>query len=358
MNRVDYKYRFTMVQNYLNVVNIGQEIIDYYKGKYILVTGGAGAIGSNLSLTLSILVGPTGRIIILDNLSSIKKQDQWNIPSTPNIKFIKGDIRMDKYLKLAFSYSPNIIFHLASFFANQKSVDYPEDSISVDVQGLIKILEYSKLSKVEKFIYASSGCAIGKYSNLPIKEVHISMDLSTPYQINKLTGEMFCNFYNRHYGLRTVNCRLFNSYGPGEIPGKYRNVIPNFIYFAKKKEKLVITGTGEESRDFTYVLDLIQGLLKAGYYESAIGEGINVASSVEIKIIDLAQMINKLIGNEAGLLFAEKRKWDKKIRVLASIEKSRKLIHYNPIISFENGLKENITWFNNNWDKINQLADF
>ena len=141
------------------------------------------------------------------------------------------------------------------------------------------------------------------------------MYLTTPYQINKMTGEMYCNFYNHHYGLPIVNCRFFNYYGPGEAPGQYRNVIPNFIYWAMKGIPLPITGTGEETRDFTYVLDFVQGLIKAGYYPGAVGENFNLASEKEIRIRDLVKMVNEATGNKADIIFRERRKWDTKPRL-------------------------------------------
>ena len=259
--RIDY------VSNYLNKLNLDSEILEYYNGKNILITGGAGAIGSNLVIALSNLVGDQGKIIILDNLSSIKTKEAWNVVSLPNIMFVLGDIRNDIDLKRVFKENINLVFHLAAFFANQNSIDYPEVSAEVDVVGHIKLLEYSRLSKVERFIYASSGCAIyGSYPELPLKEDFISMHLTTPYQVNKMTGEMYCNFYTHHYELPTVNCRFFNSFGPGEVPGQYRNVIPNFIYWAMQNLSIPITGTGNETRDFTFVLDLVQGLIKSGFY--------------------------------------------------------------------------------------------
>ena len=186
---------------------------NYYKGKIVLVTGGAGAIGSNLTICLSNLVGKKGKVIVLDNLSAIKDNNPWNLPSLENLIFVKGDIRNESDLKRVFKERPNIVFHLAAFFANQNSVDFPENSASVDVIGQIKLLEYATLTKVDRFIYASSGCAIyGSYPKLPLKEDFISMHLTTPYQINKMTGEMYCNFYHHHYGLKIVNCRFFNSF--------------------------------------------------------------------------------------------------------------------------------------------------
>ena len=239
------------------------DYLSAYKGKTVLITGGAGAIGSNLTRAIAELGAKT--VIVFDNLSS---SAAWNVPPLPNVMFVRGDIRDEIMLKRVFFDRPEYVFHLAAFFANQNSVDFPERSADVDVLGQIKLLEYSRLAKIEKFIYASSGCAIyGSYGKMPLEEDFISMHLTTPYQINKMTGEMYCNFYGHHYDMNIVNCRFFNSYGPGEVPGQYRNVIPNFIYWGMKHQPLPLTGTGEETRDFTNVLDLVQGLLKAGFYK-------------------------------------------------------------------------------------------
>jgi nucleoside-diphosphate-sugar epimerase len=351
--------RVKWVKEYLSSLNLGEDIVSYYKDRNVLVTGGAGAIGSNLIIVLSELVGNNGKVIILDNLSSIKENNSWNVVPLDNIMFIPGDVRNDVDLKRVFKENISMVFHLAAFFANQNSVDYPEVSASVDVDGLIKLLEYSKLAKVEKFIYASSGCAIyGSYPKLPLKEDFISMHLTTPYQINKMTGEMYCNFYAHHYDMQIVNCRFFNSYGPGEVPGQYRNVIPNFIYWAMQDQALPITGTGEETRDFSYVLDLVQGLIKSGFYKKAVGENFNLAAGREISIKDMAALVNKVTGNKARLVFKPRRKWDTKPRLLASIEKAQKLIDYNPRVGFEEGFQKNIEWFRDNWEVILKMADF
>ncbi|VAX31184.1 UDP-glucose 4-epimerase, partial [hydrothermal vent metagenome] len=354
-----HEKRIALVDDYLERAYLVDEVSDYYSGRTVLVTGGAGAIGSNLVIALSGLVGDNGKVLVLDNLSAIKTRDPWNITPLSNVMFVLGDVRSDVDLKRVFKEEPSIVFHLAAFFANQNSIDYSETSAEVDVIGQIKLLEYSKISRLEKFIYASSGCAIyGAYPELPIKEEFISMHLTTPYQINKMTGEMYCNFYNHHYGLPTVNCRFFNSYGPGEVPGQYRNVIPNFIYWAMKGYSLPVTGTGEETRDFTYVLDLVQGLIKAAFYSTAVGENFNLASGKELKIRDLIEKVNEATDNKADVVFQERRKWDTKPRLLASIDKARQLIGYEPVVDFEEGFQRNIEWFRDNWEKIEAVADF
>lgn len=351
--------RESLSTEYLDRLALSKDIKDYFKGRTILITGGAGAIGSNLSIALSKLVGDDGMIIILDNLSAIKLDQPIDLPSLSNIMFVNGDIRSDIDLKRVFRERPTIVYHLAAFFANQNSVDYPEKSAEVDVTGTIKCLDYSQFTNVEKFVYASSGCAIyGSYGEMPLKEDFTSLHLTTPYQVNKTTGEMYSNFYYHHYGLKTVNCRFFNSYGPGEVPGQYRNVIPNFIYWSMQGNALPITGTGEETRDFTYVLDLVQGLIKAAFYEEACGQAFNLAAGREISIKNLAEQINKQTSNSTPIAYYPTRKWDTKKRLLASIELASELIDYKPIVNFEEGLEKNIKWFEHNWQSIQDAADF
>jgi nucleoside-diphosphate-sugar epimerase len=319
----------------------------------VLVTGGAGAIGSNLSAALA---AAGASVIILDNLSSAER---WNIPPRSGILFVEGDIRDEVKLKRIFFERPQTVFHLAAFFANQNSVDHPETDLDVNGLGTLRLLEYSVFTGVERFVYASSGCSIyGSSAPLPLKEDFMSMHLSTPYQITKMLGELYCNFFANHYGLKVVKPRFFNSYGPGEVPGQYRNVIPNFIYWAMKGMPLPLTGTGEETRDFTYVGDIVDGLLRAGVMESAVGQEFNLASGKETRIGDLARMINAATGNTAGIRMAQRRKWDTKSRLLASIDKAHGLIGYAPRTSFEEGLGRTIEWFRKNWDRIDASARF
>jgi UDP-glucose 4-epimerase len=324
-----------------------------YEGKTVLVTGGAGAIGSNLSHALAEL---GAQVFILDDLSSAER---WNVPSLPGILFIEGDILDEVKLKRVFFEGPQVVFHLAAFFANQNSVDHPERDLMVNGMGTLRMLEYSLLTGVDRFIYASSGCSIyGSEAPLPLREEFMSMHLSTPYQITKMLGELYCNFFYHHYGLKVVKPRFFNSYGPGEVPGQYRNVIPNFIYWAMRGLPLPITGSGEETRDFTYVGDIVDGLLRAGVMESAVGQEFNLASGQETRIIDLANWINTATGSPAGVRVAARRKWDTKSRLLASIDRARELMGYEPRTSFEEGLQRTIQWFRNHWDRIEAAARF
>ncbi len=326
-----------------------------YMGATILVTGGAGAIGSNLCRALA--EAGAAKVVILDNLSASR---EWNIPNLPNVLFVHGDMTNEVDLNRVFHEKPQYVFHLAAFFANQNSVDFPERDLLVSQLGTVKVFEHCVLQGgIKRVVYAGSGCAIyGSEAPLPLKEDFVSMHLTTPYQISKMAGELYANFYWHHYGLPVVKTRFFNSYGPGEIPGQYRNVIPNFLFWAMKGQPLPITGDGKATRDFTYVSDLVNALLRAGYYEKAIGAEMNIAGGREIEIIQLAEMINAITGNKAGIVFSERRKWDTKSRLLASIDRARDLLGYEPAVNFERGVKHAYEWFQANWDAILRDAEF
>lgn len=331
-----------------------KEAHDVFEGKVILVTGGAGSIGINLVKKLYEF--KVNKIIILDDLSSAY---EWNVPTGPKIRFIKGSILDDEKLRCAFREKPNMVYHLAAHFANQNSVDNPETDLMVNGIGILKVLEYSHLAKVERFIYSSSGCGIyGPDSKIPFEEHDVSMKLYTPYQVTKMLGELYTNFFHNLYDLPIVNARFFNSYGPGEVPGKYRNVIPNFFYWAMNGKPLPITGTGEETRDFTYVGDIVDGLLAMASNDKAVGEAFNLAGGREIKIVDLAMWVNDLAGTKSTIIFKERREWDKKIRLLASIEKAHKILGYEPKVEFRQGLIYVYQWFRENWERIQKSAEF
>jgi nucleoside-diphosphate-sugar epimerase len=301
------------------------EVINEYEGSIVLVTGGAGCIGTNLCRKLAELGAE--KVVILDDLSSAY---EWNIPRADNISFVHGSILDDEMLKRVFKEKPNYVFHLAAHFANQNSVDNPE-----------------------------TGCGVyGLDSKMPFEEHDISISLHTPYQVTKLVGELYTNYFHNLYGLPIVNARFFNVFGPGEVPGRYRNVIPNFFYWAMNKQALPITGDGTETRDWTYVDDIIDGLLAMGIKEEAVGEAINLGSGEEHRVIDLANMVNEFAGNEAGISYVERRDWDVKHRLLSSIEKAKRLLGYEPQTGFEDGLKKVHAWFVENWADIERSAEF
>jgi len=331
-----------------------EDVLSYYSSKRILITGGAGCIGSNLIKAL--LKTKPERIVVIDNLSA---SYEWNVPKDSEVLFIRGSVLDEEKTKRAFSFKPHYVFHLAAHFANQNSVDHPETDLRVNALGTLKILEYANLVGVERFVFASSGCSVyGNKAPLPLREDFVSLHLDTPYQINKLVGELYCNYFHNYYKLPIAIARYFNVYGPGEIPGRYRNVIPNFIWWAFHKKPLPITGSGEETRDFTFVKDIVEGTLRMGVVKEAVGEAINLASGIETKIIDLASMINELMGNDNGVRFVGRRSWDKIVRRRASIEKARKILGYKPKIKIKEGIKKTVDWFLQNRDKIEQRARF
>ena len=193
---------------------------------------------------------------------------------------------------------------------------------------------------------------------MPFEEHDISISLHTPYQVTKLLGELYTNYFHNLYDLPIANARFFNVFGPGEVPGKYRNVIPNFMYWAMNGQALPITGNGSETRDWTYIDDILQGLTRLGVVEEAIGESINLGSGVDHRVIDMANKVNELCGNEAGVEYKERRNWDAKNKLLSSIDKAKRILDYKPQHTFEEGLENTHEWFVENWDNIQKSAEF
>ena len=328
-----------------------KEVLKCYASKRILITGGAGCIGSNL-VKMLLKVEPE-RIVVIDDLSA---SYEWNLPEDARVTLVKGSILDEEKMKSAFKSKPHFVFHLAAHFANQNSVDHPETDLIVNGLGTLKTLEYANLVGVERFVFASSGCSVyGSQAPLPLKENHVSIHLDTPYQINKLAGELYCNYFCDYYHLPVAVARYFNVYGPGEVPGKYRNVIPNFMWTALNKKPLPITGTGEETRDFAFVEDIVDGTLRLGVVKEAVGEAVNLASETETRVIDLANWINELTGNKAGVASVPRRDWDKVVKRRASIEKARRVLGYEPKTGMKDGLKKTYAWIVEKKSRIFQL---
>jgi nucleoside-diphosphate-sugar epimerase len=331
-----------------------KDYLSAYKGKNILVTGGAGCVGSNLTKALT--KADAARIVILDDLSAAAK---WNVPAAPSVVFIQGSILDEEALKRAFDYQPDFVFHLAAHFANQNSVDNPETDQLVNGLGTLKVLEHANLTGVKKFVFASSGCSVyGSQAPLPLKEDFVSLHLDTPYQITKLLGELYGNFFFNYYKLPVAIARYFNVYGPGEIPGTYRNVIPNFIWWAIHRWPLPITGTGDETRDFTYVDDIVAGTLLLGVVPEAVGQAFNLASETETKVKHIAAMVNEITGNDKGVELVPRRDWDKIVRRRASIAKARKVLGYEPKTGMKDGIKKVYDWIMENRSRIETNAKF
>lgn len=323
-----------------------------FEGATVLVTGGAGAIGSNLVENLLSL--EPSEIIVLDDFSSGYK---WLVPERENVTVIEGNILNEETLKRVFKRDFDYVFHLAAHFANKNSVDHPLTDLRVNGMGTLKLLEYAQMQDINRFVYASSGCGVyGGDANIPYEEDDFVIEHDTPYQITKQLGEMYTYYFHTLYDLPIANARFFNSFGPGEVPGKYRNVIPNFFYWAYQGRALPITGDGTETRDWTYVGDIVDGLLRMAVVEDAIGEAFNLATGTDTEVIEMAKKINERTGNTAGIEYRERRDWDNKPEIVGSIEKSSRVLGYEPSVSFDEGLDRVHEWFEQNMDRIEAAA--
>lgn len=329
-------------------------MIEQYKKSYaqkrVLITGGAGGIGSNLTRALLSL---DADVLVIDDFSSAYL---WNIPST-RIRLVEDDILNTVALDQTFAWRPQIVYHLAAFFANQNSVEHPGRDLLVNGMGTLRVLQKCVDAGVERVLFASSSSVYGKELRLPLDEATISLSLSTPYQVTKLLGELYCNYFYGQLRLPAVRLRFSNSYGPGEVPGRYRNVIPNFMFAALRGLPLTITGSGEETRDFTFVGDIVDGLLRAGYLDCAVGEVFNLASNRETRIGDLATMINELTENRAPICYTERRTWDHGVRRCLSSEKAQRMLGFKPAVTVAEGLVPTLGWFRENWPDIQGAAE-
>ena len=313
--------------------------------KTVVVTGGAGAIGSQLVRRL--LERHAESVVVIDDLSS---GYEWLLPVDARARFAKGDVCAIFDLRLELV-SP-LVFHLAAFFANQNSVDHPRHDLHTNGLGTLTTLMWAEGCGAQRFVYASAGCSIAGHGlDVPIREdMPVSLALDTPYQITKTLGEFYCNYFNAQ--VPAVRCRFFNSYGPGEVPGPYRNVIPNFIWRALHGEPLVITGTGEETRDFVYVDDIVTGLLAAAEATGAPGEAFNLGTRIQTRVIDLAEIVIKACRSTSQIEFAPRRPWDRSIHREADISKAKSVLGFQPTVGIREGVERTVDWFRANLDRI------
>jgi nucleoside-diphosphate-sugar epimerase len=310
------------------------------RGKTILVTGGAGAIGTNLVRRL--LEDAPDRVVVIDNQSSGLLA---HLPVDGRVIPIAGDIRDEETLHSAFeTYQPQVVFHLAAQFANQKSVDHPVLDFETNVGGTLKLLKRAAQSNVERVIYVSSSC-VYQPTDKPMDDDLPPVATDTPYAISKGVGEQYAGFY-AHRGLPITIVRLFNSFGPGEFPGRYRNVIPNFIGLAMQGKPLPITGTGDERRTFTFVGDVVDIMCRLAKNDEAVGQTVNLSSTNDVAIKELADMINRLTGNGAGVQLKPRRDWDAVTVRRPKLDKLTKLAGDFGRTTLEDGLRQTIAWAN------------
>lgn len=302
----------------------------------IMVTGGLGCIGSTLTRVLMKM--GTKKIVVLDDMSSgVNKHAQ-------GVEFIHCDIaNQEKIAGLVRSVAPTMVFHLAAHFANQNSVDHPRSDATTNIIGLINVFEAVRALPVRsKILYASSSCVYGHSAEMA--EETTLRPYETPYAISKYAGELYAQYYAQVQKVPTVSVRIFNTYGPGEAPGAYRNVIPNFINKALDGAPITITGTGLETRDFTYVDDTADLLIRAAYSQYEDGDVFNGGTGKQTLIKDLAEAIIRLTESSSELVFQPRRNWDMVTNRCAQNSKAKDLLGYDPRTSLEHGLSETIKW--------------
>lgn len=309
------------------------------KKSRVLVIGGSGMIGQNL----------------IDQLVNIGVEEIVSIDILPLEKLISPRIvthlvdvsNREKIPRLITRFEPEYIFHLAAHFANQNSVEHPFSDAETNIIGTINVLESIKqLSNLKKFIYASSSCL---YSNSTTMHEEASVyPVETPYAISKFAAELYTKFYSTHFNIPSVSIRIFNTYGPCEYPGMYRNVIPNMISCALKGEPITVTGDGEDSRDFTYVSDTVKLLLMAAGSKYRDGRIFNGGTGIGTKIRDLAQMIIDESGSRSKIVYVERRNWDHVKCRLSNIKRAKQDLGYSPKVSLAVGLRKTIKWLKTN----------
>ncbi len=301
----------------------------------LLITGGMGAIGKNLAAAA---INKGFDVVVLDDFSSA-----GGGTLDKNVHVHKGSVEDHVLVEKLLKDSVEYVIHLAALFANQNSVDNPRADLSANGLGSLNVAQISAQVGIKRVVYASSSCVYGN-SNAAMSETSEVGGFDTPYALTKYLGEKYFELYGHLDELDYSIVRIFNSYGPYEFPGKYRNVIPNFLKLAMNREPLPILGTGNETRDFTYVTDITEGMLLALLTPEAKGEIFNLGNGKETSVIELANAINEITGNPAGVEFHERRNWDHVTKRLSSIDKARAALKYSPKVPFETGLANTYDW--------------
>lgn len=331
-----------------------------FEGKNVLVVGGAGFVGSNLSHML--LQSDLSSITIVDNFMS---SESINIPTDGRVSFIEGSIADDAVLS-QLPLSLDYVWHLACYHGNQSSIFDPIADHANNNFTSLKLFEYlSKRDNVAKVVYSAAGCAVAeKTYGEPVattEDAPVSLYHDSPYSISKLVGEMYGNYYYKMCGMPFVKARFQNVYGPREILGAgqwrgtyatvWRNVTPTFIWKALHGEALGLDNGGMVSRDFIFVDDICRGLIACGLHGEP-GEAYNIASGVETTIKELAETINSLADNSMPMNIQPARDWDNSGRRFGSTEKSQREIGFVAEVSIDEGLRRTVEWTKRNIEVI------
>ncbi|MBN2367812.1 SDR family oxidoreductase [Candidatus Woesearchaeota archaeon] len=300
--------------------------------KYV-VTGGAGFIGSHIVERLS---DQDKEVVIIDNLSTGKKENLKGF--IDKVKFIQGDILNSELLKEIISEN-DIIFHQAALPSVARSVENPILSNRINVEGTLNVLTAARDNKAARVIFASSSSIYGDSETLPKIET-MPANPKSPYALSKYAAETYMRLFFQLYCLETVSLRYFNVFGPRQDPdSEYSAVIPKFIKSMASGKTPVIYGDGTQTRDFTFIKNVVNANLLASESDKVVGKTINVAAGKRFSLIDLVDNLNSIIGSSVRAQFEEERKGDVK-HSLADISKARTLMGYTPEIEFREGLKK------------------
>ena len=323
---------------------MGYENLVFPKDSLFLVTGAAGFIGSNLC---EAILNLGYQVRALDDLSTGKQENVDMFMNNPNYQFIKGDIK-DLDICLNACEDMDYVLHQAAWGSVPRSIEMPLFYCSNNIQGTLNMMEAARQRGVKKFVYASSSSVYGDEPVLPKKEGREG-NLLSPYALTKRCDEEWAKQYTMHYGLDTYGMRYFNVFGRRQDPnGAYAAVIPKFIKLLMNNERPTINGDGRQSRDFTYIENVIEANLKAclASHEAA-GQAYNIAYGGREYLIDIYHALNKTLGKDIEPIYGPDRKGDIK-HSNADISKAQKLLGYAPDYDFETGLMEAIDWYKNN----------
>lgn len=323
---------------------MGYENIEFKKDSIFLVTGGAGFIGSNLC---EVLLNKGYIVRCLDDLSNSNQSNVDIFINNPNYSFIKGDIR-DFDTCLNACTGVDYVLHQAAWGSVPRSIKMPLLYEEINIRGTLNMMEAAKQSGVKKFVYASSSSVYGDEPNLPKKEGREG-NLLSPYALTKMVDEEYGRIYSKLYGLDTYGLRYFNVFGKRQNPnGQYAAVIPLFIKQLLNDESPVINGDGKQSRDFTYIENVIEANLRACLASSEVaGESFNIAFGGREYLIDVYYSLCKSLDKSIKPIFGPERVGDIK-HSNADISKAKEMLGYNPNWSFERGIIEVIDWYKEN----------